>query len=211
MTRFVAISDTHGLHADVAIPDGDVLLHAGDFTNRGTLKEIEAFDKFLEPLPHTYKIIIAGNHDLAFENEPEQARSRITSATYLQDELITINGVSLYGSPWQPWFHNWAFNLKRGQPLAEKWSAIPDYVDVLITHGPPKGIGDRTWMGSQVGCDDLAERVKLIAPRIHLFGHIHEAYGKWHIGKTLFINASINASLFRGTVQRLNPPIIFDL
>jgi Icc-related predicted phosphoesterase len=190
MLRLVLISDTHGLHDEVDVPGGDILVHAGDFTQVGELGEVKRFNDFLGRLPHAHKIVIAGNHDLCFEREPDQARSMITNAIYLQDQAVEVAGIKFYGSPWQPWFFDWAFNLPRGIELERKWALIPEDTGVLITHGPPHGIGDTTYRGDHAGCSDLRERLRAIRPRLHIFGHIHEARGTWEIDGTTFVNAS---------------------
>ena len=97
------------------MPDGDILIHAGDMTPRGEKKDLEKVNKWLGTLPHKHKIIIAGNHDFAFEKTPAEARSWFTNAIYLEDESITLEGLKIYGSPWQPKFHNMAFGLDRGE------------------------------------------------------------------------------------------------
>ncbi|MEM7033414.1 MAG: metallophosphatase domain-containing protein [Chloroflexota bacterium] len=190
MLRIVAISDTHGQHQGLHIPDGDVLIHAGDLTSHGSLSEVMAFNEFLGTLPHPHKIIIAGNHDFCFEQEPTQSQALLTNGTYLQDKAITIDGIKFYGSPWQPWFYNWAFNLARGTEIRAKWDLIPWDTDILITHGPPYGHGDRTTRREFVGCTDLLETVEKIRPQAHIFGHIHEGYGITSNEHTAFLNAS---------------------
>ncbi len=188
--RIVCLSDTHGNHRRLAVPEGDLLLHAGDITRRGELDILEDFNRWLGELPHPQKLIIAGNHDFCFEREPEAARAAITNARYLQDDAVEISGLKFWGAPWQPWFFNWAFNLHRGDALAAKWALIPGNTDVLMTHGPPFEILDRTTRGYDVGCRDLLERLGQFKPKLHLFGHIHEAAGvRWKDG-TLFVNAS---------------------
>jgi predicted phosphodiesterase len=142
MTKLVIMADTHGFHADLQVPDGDILIHAGDVGRAGTLEEIAAAHDWLCQLPHKYKILVAGNHDRAFETQPARARQIVSDLIYLQDEGCTIDGIRFYGSPWTPDFNEWAFNLPRGEALANKWSLIPQGTDVLITHGPPRGIGD---------------------------------------------------------------------
>lgn len=109
--------------------------------------------------------------------------------THLSDPSHTIN---IYGSPWQPSFCNWAFNLERGDPLRAVWSAIPQDCDILVTHSPPHGLGDRNSEGMNCGCEDLLYEVtsRESPPRLHIFGHIHDDYGWWSNGKTLFVNAS---------------------
>ncbi len=189
--KIVAISDTHNRHRDVEIPEGDVLVHAGDITAHGTLEEVEAFNAYLGELPHPQKIVIAGNHDFCLEQTPEASARLLSNATYLQDQATTVDGFLFYGSPWQPWFCNLAFNLRRGAEIRAKWDLIPDGVDVLITHGPPRGFGDRTSIGQRVGCHDLLDAVERIEPRLHVYGHIHEAAGTFSNGVTTFLNACV--------------------
>lgn len=187
--RIVCISDTHARHRQLSIPEGDLLIHAGDLTRRGSREDVRDFDDWLGSLAHPHKVVIAGNHDFCFEKDPA-ARQWITHATYLQDEAIEIGGLRLYGSPWQPRFFDWAFNLDRGEPLREVWSRIPAETDVLITHGPPFGVLDRTSRGLRVGCEELFAAVQRIRPRLHVFGHIHEGAGRVDRDGTTFVNAS---------------------
>jgi predicted phosphodiesterase len=189
--KVVVWSDTHCLHEQVSLPDGDILIHAGDFTGRGKFDDIRRFNDFLGGLPHRYKVVIAGNHDWAFEKTPEEARALLTAATYLQDSEIVLEGIRIYGSPWQPAFFDWAFNLPRGAEIRQKWELIPEGLDILVTHGPPRGIGDKTRLGCHAGCQDLLELVELRRPRYHLFGHIHEGYGVWSQGGITYMNGSV--------------------
>lgn len=205
--KFVCLSDTHNLHNQLEVPDGDVLLHAGDFTNYGNKRDIQNFNLFLNKLPHTYKVIIAGNHDFMFERKPTKARALLTNCIYLEDSAVEIEGFMIYGSPWQPWFFDWAFNLPRGKPLKEKWDLIPKDTDILITHGPPYGHGDKVIRNGSQGCVDLLDAIQRVKPRYHIFGHIHEGYGITKEGKTLCINAS-NVDFHYHPV---NPPITFTL
>src|SRR5437879_6118763 len=180
MLTVVCVSDTHGRHDRLELPPGDVLVHAGDLTYDGTLDEVRELNDWLSRLNRTYrhKVVIAGNHDFCFQEQARRARPLLTHATYLEDEAVTIDGVTFYGSPWQPWFCDWAFNLPRGPELAAVWAKIPADTDVLITHGPPQGILDRTHRGEDVGCLDLLNRGYEVRRRLHGFGHIHEAVGR---------------------------------
>lgn len=207
--KFVVISDTHGKHDSLTVPDGDVLLHAGDMSVRGELHELRDFNDWLTKLPHNQKLFIPGNHDFCFEDE-EVSREAMDSlqARCLIDDLVEIDGVKIWGAPWQPEFFNWAFNLKRGQPLREKWQMIPDDVDILVTHGPPRGIGDEVYPQCEtVGCRELRKRVKEIQPSYHIFGHIHEGYGLYENGRTTFVNAAI---CDRQHAPR-NRPLVFEV
>lgn len=204
--KFVCMADTHELHDYFQVPDGDIYIHAGDFTNLGTKDAIINFNNYLSRLPHRYKIIIAGNHDLMFEKNPKLAKSLLTKCIYLYDSAIEIKGIKIYGTPYTPWFHNWAFNLRRGEPLRKKWSLIPENTDILITHGPPLGHGDLV-NNSQEGCEDLLNRIKQLKIKYHIFGHIHEKYGITKDGNTIFINASNVDENYKP----INSPIVFEL
>ena len=198
--KITFISDTHGKHAELThkLPGGDILIHSGDFM-RGGYDENEAID-FLDWFEHDvtgydYKIVVAGNHDRLFEDEPERAlklvRDYAPNVIYLQDDSEIINGVKFYGSPHTPAFNNWAFNMDRNSDAIEMmWRNIPDDTDVLITHGPPMGVLDYTPYGGDVGCERLIYRVLEIQPLIHVFGHVHSSYGHKYNETTDFINAS---------------------
>lgn len=208
--RIVCISDTH--NHEISVPDGDLLIHAGDLTMGGTLPEVVAAIDWLDSLPHKWKVFIAGNHDFLFERDPVVARSIYNSKDliYLEDEFTNIQGFKIYGSPYQPWFFDWAFNLERYDgSLQRKWSMIPDNTNILITHGPPKGILDRVKRGENVGCYDLMSRIENLRHlKLFVCGHIHEGYGQveYHNG-VKFVNAS-NCNLGYDPV---NLPIVVNL
>ena len=191
--RIVFISDTHLHHDRLEVPPGDILVHAGDFSGRGRLEEVKAFLDWYGSLPHTHKVLIAGNHDFLAEREPRLFRSLIPdNLIYLEDSGVTIEGIRIWGSPIQPWFFDWAFNRQRGADIRQHWALIPDDTDILVTHGPPYGILDRVARdGSPVGCRDLLRRINDIDIKINVFGHIHEAYGQQSVGNTLFLNAAV--------------------
>ncbi len=215
MPRIVCLSDTHNSNAQIDVPDGDILIHSGDATITGTTEEIRLFNRWFSGLPHKHKIFVAGNHDRLFEREPRSAKMLLDkSVVYLQDSACEIDGLKIYGSPWQPRFYDWAFNLMRGKELAEKWKLIPDDVDILITHGPPNGILDevpREWGIDYTGCEELRKRVEDIAAfgrlKLHVFGHIHCGYGIDERFGITFVNAS-NCDEQYHPVQ---PPIVIDI
>lgn len=231
--RFVCISDTHGKieGSKLHMPPGDVLLHAGDFTQKGHMNEIQKFNSYLGALPYKVKVVIAGNHDLTFDDNITEASLRtfgvqkstvesylserglksvkqmLTSAIYLEDSLVTVCGIKIYGAPWQPVFCDWGFNLNRGEDILKKWQTIPADLDILMTHGPPVGHGDLTGGNNNVGCVELLNTVqKRVKPKFHVFGHIHEGYGVTSDGYTTFINASTCTRRYLPT----NAPIVFD-
>jgi Icc-related predicted phosphoesterase len=189
--RIVAMADTHMFHDTLDVPDGDVLVHAGDMTATGSLEELRTVNAFLAALPHRHKLIVAGNHDRALEREPAEARAVLTAGTYLEGDTVEIEGVRFWGGPWQPEFFSWAFNVPRGEGLARLWAQIPADTDVVVTHGPPLGIGDVAGEPHHhVGCADLLHRMMVLRPRLHVFGHIHQSRGQWELGSTVFANVT---------------------
>ncbi|MBN2358220.1 MAG: metallophosphatase domain-containing protein [Deltaproteobacteria bacterium] len=201
----VALADTHGCHRSLALPPGDVLIHAGDLTDGSGFDGLADICDFLRRQPHRHKIAIAGNHDFCLQDEPERALGFFTGIHYLLDQQIVIEGIKFYGSPWQPRFADFAFNLDRGPPLAERWAQIPDDTEILVTHCPPHGIGDRTHSGRHAGCEDLLARVRQVRPALHLFGHIHEGNGRWQIDDTLFANVTTGVGRLPATVLQYTP------
>ena len=192
------ISDTHGY--EPKLPGGDILLHTGDFSQgRGSLQETIKFLQWLDVQPYKRKILVAGNHDFICERDPglfQTLVNRQKSIIYLMDSGTNIDGLSIYGAPWQPWFHNWAFNLPRdGEQLKRKWEMIPDETDILLTHGPPFGVRDQC-AGGLAGCKHLRDEVdNRVKPMLHVFGHIHEGAGFVMAGEnSKYDRAFINAS-----------------
>lgn len=196
------ISDTHSIVRDFEarrdleelLPGGPILVHAGDVSSRGTESEVRKFLDWFSKLPYTHKVLISGNHDFFFEvAKPAEVSALIAEypgITYLNDSEVTIEGIRFWGSPITPFFHNWAFN-RYSHEIQPHWDMIPEGIDVLITHGPPNGILDFTEHDrDHVGCPRLLEKVKQIRPKVHVFGHIHEARGKQEIDGIVYINAS---------------------
>ena len=216
MPRIVCISDTHNQNGKLNIPDGDILIHAGDALMAGNHIELVRFNSWFSALKHKVKIFVAGNHDRIFEDSPAEAKALLDdSIIYLQDESVEVCGLKFYGSPWTPIFYDWAFNLERGEEMAKRWRQIPDDTDILITHGPPRGINDvvRGENGTirNEGCDELLERInelKLLRRlKLHVFGHIHEGYGIINRDEVVFVNASI----CKENYKPVNNPIVLDL
>ena len=201
--RITFISDTHTKHGQLQLPGGDLLIHAGDSMNSGHyVEELKPFLSWFENQNYDECVFIAGNHDRIFETHPESTVELVNEydVEYLEDRETTYTNfidreVKIYGSPWQPEFYNWAFNLPRsGKELERVWSDIPDDVDILVTHGPPQDhldVSGPPWNTPHLGCELLRVRVDKIKPKIHVFGHIHGSAGyKFHDG-THFINASV--------------------
>ena len=207
--KIVAISDTHGKHRSLELPQGDMIIHAGDVSNRGEKSEVLDFLDWYKNLDFQYKIFIAGNHDFYFEKEKDSEIEKVipSNVIYLNDSGTTIEGIKIWGSPVQPWFFDFAFNRERGEEIAKHWALIPEDTNILVTHGPAFELLDKTFKGKAVGCADLLEQIKKIKPQFHLAGHIHEAYGQVVKDGTHFINASI----LNLNYQVANEPVVFEI
>lgn len=192
--KICILSDTHFKHQNIIIPQCDVLIHCGDFTNVGGINEINQFmNWFSNQHQCKHKIIIAGNHDLLFEKEASFARTLVPdNVYYLCNETIIIDNVKFYGTPYQPNFfpQHWAFNLDSDK-LSVNYNMIPIDIDVLITHCPPAGILDITRRGEPVGSYELFDKVIQTSVKLHCFGHIHNGYGILERHNKTFINGSI--------------------
>lgn len=211
--KITLISDTHNKHNQVTsiLPGGDLILHAGDATGMGYKHELQQFMKWYNKLDYTNKVFIAGNHDWGFQEDPEMTKELLEfydGLTYLQDNTTEIDGVKIYGSPWQPEFYDWAFNLPRmGWELEQKWADIPSDTDILVTHGPAWGHLDTIkGMSVPLGCELLTERIKVVKPKIHVCGHIHTGYGYKFDGDTHFFNAAVLNEQYNFTQK----PFTFD-
>lgn len=207
--RLICLSDTHGLHAKVQLPPGDVLLHAGDVSNQGRLDEIGHFLSWFGRVGEfRHRVMIAGNHDFAFERTPQLAEGMVPdNVIYLRDSEVEVGGLRVWGSPLTPAFMNWAFN-RSDEELAQHWTRVPAGVDVVVTHGPPRGILDTVLPeGQAVGCPHLRRVVGEVRPRVHVFGHIHEGYGRAERDGILYVNASTCDAGY----QPVNPPVLVDL
>lgn len=191
--RITAVSDLHG-HLP-RIDPCDLLLLGGDLCpatdhSLDTQQRFLAhpFADWLSDVPATKIVGIAGNHDFIFQQLPEAIPAGLRW-TYLQDASTEVAGLNIYGTPWQPWFGDWAFNAREPE-LAEKWAAIPDATDLLIVHGPPAGYGDLTTSGDRTGSPSLLDAIDRVKPTLAVFGHIHEGRGLWTRGPTTLANVS---------------------
>lgn len=204
--KIVCISDTHQRFP--VVPDGDVLVHAGDWTWEGEARAVRQFYDWILSLPHKHKVIITGNHDIGIEDNTAPKPPK--EIHYLENSGVVIDGVKFYGSPITPTFGNWAFMRDRGDEITKYWNMIPNDTDVLITHGPPQGILDKTparWGSINAGCYDLLQAVKRVKPKLMVFGHIHHGYGVLEQDGTTFVNASICDEEY----DAVNQPVCFEL
>jgi len=211
------ISDTHTKHRQITndLPGGDLIIHAGDLSSMGYQEELKWFFEWYKQLPYDHKVFIAGNHDWGFQTEAVETSLQLKNypeIDYLQDAMYVLgddytSAVKIYGTPWQPRFHDWAFNVNRGEELAKKWESIPEGLDILISHGPPYSILDCTREGLHVGCEDLYIKIINVLPKMVVFGHIHEGYGYRSTNNISFFNASVLNSDYNYT----NKPILVIL
>lgn len=183
--KIVCISDTHGEHDSVQLPEADMIIHAGDFSSSSLQYDVEGFLNWFSSLNYKYKIFIAGNHDFLFERRPEFARSLIPERiVYLEETGVTIEGLNIWGTPITPYYYGWAFNRMAGDQIENHHKKIPDKLDILISHGPPYGILDRNSHGQHSGCTSLLKRIESVKPKYVLCGHIHEGYGTDKLGES---------------------------
>lgn len=227
--RITTISDTHSLHNKMLYKVNEhidpnqenILIHAGDISNMGWEGDISAFVNWFQNIEgFDTKIFIAGNHDFCFETKPSWLNHYIndenlsqSDCVYLQDSEVTLNypefsrPIKIYGSPWQPRFFDWAFNVDRDK-IHVYWEKIPSDTDILITHGPVYDILDKI-IGKNVplGCESLYEHIDRVKPLIHICGHIHSGRGIVDRNGTTFINSSICTENYKPTYK----PIVIDL
>jgi Icc-related predicted phosphoesterase len=209
--KLVLISDTHLRHPKPEdMPAGDILVHAGDGTFQGKRHELEQVDGWFGKIRHLYQAIlyVPGNHEREAELDPA-LYDILTHCNVLINQEISLYGIKFYGSPFTPEFCNWAYQLRGAEQKRACWRLIPDDTDVLITHGPPRGILDDV-DGEPVGCEELLERVEQVKPRLHVFGHIH----RWAGDERVVVRDGVtyvNASVCDDNYRLVNPPIILNL
>jgi len=220
--KIVTISDTHRFHKEVDLPEGDLLIHAGDFTSMGSVEDVEDFLIWLKKKSRKYtfgSVFIAGNHDKSFDvkyaktfdltaeegKKPKWLEEMLLEyvdpkigVRYLENTHTIVNDFKIWGSPVTPWFFGdyWAFNKNRGDEIKEVWETIPKDADIVVTHGPANGLLDYV-LDSKInaGCEELSKYIAAIKPKLHVSGHIHEGYGVTKSGSTIYMNASyVNTS-----------------
>ena len=239
--KIACVSDTHGMWqrkseanpSGIEYPEADVLILAGDilanYSRERTydanlqLKEVEKLDDHFSELKsdglYDEIVLIAGNHDFCYQKNAIKTQALILNAHYLQDSQVELSGVKFWGSPWQPWFWDWAFNFPNhyenpAQARAHArgiWGLIPDDTNVLITHGPQQGILDRTASGMVVGCQYLRDRINELDLKLHVFGHIHESYGQKSLNGLTKEFISVNASACNLRYKPVNPIQVVEI
>jgi Icc-related predicted phosphoesterase len=201
----VCISDTHELHRELEVPNGDLLIHAGDFTFFNHTSKIRDFNDWLGELPHRHKVVIPGNHDCVFHKDP-LARGLITNAVLLINESVTLCGLNIWGSPVT--CDDAAYGHTTAEDRAALYATIPPDTNIVVTHGPPQGILDHEKGSDHLqGCPQLRKAVLRLKPRLHVFGHCHVGYGALPTARTLFINAALLG--WAGDLE--NQPRVLDI
>ena len=207
MKRIVACSDTHRSHWEVKVPEGDLFIFAGDndITDLITLHD---FNDWLKEIPCKYKIVIAGNHDFELERIGKyECKRLLTNCIYLENEFIEVDGLKIWGSPYCPYFNNWAF-MQPDNMLREIWDTIPLETEILVTHTMPYGILDGVLPRMQsVGSLTLRDAIKRVRPYIQIGGHLHESYGQYTDGKTDYYNVAVMDEQYKV----VNPCTIIDV
>ncbi len=208
--KLVCISDTHSRHRDVKLPEGDILIHAGDISVHGEIESFDNFNRWIKDLPFDYVIFTAGNHDRCRATMIEKL---VPNGVFLNDSAWKWSGLNFYGSPQTPsvWDTKEEYcYIRHDYEDAQKiWDKIPDDTDVLITHGPPLGILDFVdKKNAEVGCSVLLDRVLEVKPKVHIFGHIHESNG--YINQRYGIKF-VNCAQMDGEFSMTNKPIVVDI
>lgn len=194
MSKIVLMSDSHNRHNEIDMPSGDILIHCGDFTNNGTEEELNNFYEWFKNLKFEHKILIPGNHDKNFYENSERFKN---ICHVLNDNLITINGLRIWGSGKSIYTEGFikGYLQYTANEITEYWNNIPKDLDILITHGPPYGILDKNIFGINAGDQILLSAITAKKPKYHFFGHIHEGVGVLGSGETTCINASVKSTL----------------
>lgn len=204
--RLVLISDTHELHRELDVPDGDILIHCGDISMMSrSLAAIEDFDDWLGGLPHKVKLLVPGNHEFALEDPGR--RGIITNATMLVNESLTVMGLRIWGSPTTPLVDG-AFGVISDRDRARLYEQIPKDTNIVVTHGPPYGVLDQAPASEyHAGCHQLLTAMQRVKPRLHVFGHAHGCFGIMDTPETLFANVALLG--LDGSLS--NPPVVLQM
>ena len=214
MIKIIVTGCTH--NRQPVIQPCDVFIHVGDFTEHGTVSELARFKLYLDTIPAKYIILVPGNHDRLLETEPK-TRNLFSNYHLLINQELRIydleSEINLWGSPdTAPW-DNWAFNTNDEQ-RKKIVNRIPTNTEILLTHGPPKGILDQTQDNQNAGCQYLLERLQNdYSIHYHFFAHIHEAYGYYSFIENIYDRKikMYNVSLMNAQYQPFNPPITIEL
>ncbi|MDQ8203354.1 metallophosphatase domain-containing protein [Pelagicoccus sp. SDUM812003] len=188
--KIVALSDTHFSALPKRRLEGDILIHAGDFYDSCDQSDIDLvqLNRWFADQDFKEKIYVPGNHDYPVFRSWSRNETKLTEAKLLVDRSLAFEGYRIYGSPWVP-NCGMAFEIDE-EDIFEKWEAIPNDTDILITHMPPRYILDSVPHIGNLGCPDLQARVFQFRPKVHVFGHVHACFGCARLECITFANAS---------------------
>lgn len=210
--KVVVISDTHLRHTSVNIPTCDLLVHAGDFSNRGNWNDINEFIYWMKAQPTKHRLLVPGNHDLVCENEFLAVRDHFKQSGILfeRENLVFVDNLMVFCYSDTPEIYSgspWAFTYPReSEHFRRSWENAP-VCDLLVTHGPPLGVLDEVDNGLRVGEKHMMDYVLRSRPKAHVFGHIHESFGySFKFGVNFY-----NASICDLSYKVVNPPTVFEL
>jgi Icc-related predicted phosphoesterase len=199
----VVVSDSHGKHNQLVIPECDVLIHCGDFTTRSTITEMKDFGDWIQVQPALHKLVVAGNHDwICFSEQIGLAKEILGYKTILMSStLVEVDNLTIYGT----------FDEDH------LYQNIPYGADILVTHYPPRGILDevppntkfnKTETPRYLGNEYLYHEVQRAMPKYHFFGHIHEQGGRTHIANSTTYR---NCALLDENYDLVRQPFVIDL
>lgn len=199
--KIIAISDTHNKYDKLIIPECDILISAGDYSFQGTLEEVTFFHRWLNLQPAKHIISVQGNHELGVERNFELSKGvaqiECPRVHFIDEGLVEIEGLKIWCSAITPTFNDWAWN-RNSYEIQKHWDQIPESINILVTHGPPWGILDQTSYANgeirpeHLGCPRLMERIRIIKPSLHFFGHVHRPGGNQvRVFGTWFHNCAI--------------------
>lgn len=202
--RVVCLSDTHNAHRDLQLPAGDVLIHAGDFTQFGKEEHASDFNDWLGEQPHKIKLVVLGNHEnnSSWNSRAPEILSNATLLRQSEFELAVSDGQSLkvFGT-------DFFWPCPSGNPYFDQ---IPEDTDILIAHGPAKGCADGT-----KGCPALLKAVECRHLQLVVSGHVHFARGAALMRQpdgheTVLVNAA-NCGSGKDERKLTRGPLVIDL
>ena len=205
--KAVVLSDNH-TNYDFETPEGDLLIHCGDFTFHGNPNEMKKFKNYLKEQPHEHKLFIFGNHEKVDKEITYwiEYLEDGTGAKCIHEKAYGIGDLNFFGSSYTPKYLNWGF-MQDEETRERYWENMIEGMDVLVTHGPPKGIMGQIEDGTEIGCEYLRKFVDRVKPKYHFFGHNHAGAGVQTNGHTMFVNAALLTEHY----QKFRPPIVVNL
>ena len=214
--KCVLFSDTHGCttevingkKVDLQIPDGDVLIHCGDFSAQGSFDDIVYLNSFLSKLSHKKKYVVCGNHDIQSEKDFNASQTLLTNAILLYHHAFWIGDIPCFATSYQPFYKGWAYNIADDKKRKKLFDQIPEETQILISHCPPFGYNDKGFQAPHVGDKALLARIRELKHlRYVISGHLHNSYGIIEENGVTYINCS----LLDDRYALKNKPIVIEI